>query len=251
MLDLDLLKEHNPHQIIIKELEWNNIIISLTNQYWEKVINTLLNTLSSVNRWETEWLQINKIETNREHVLEMLYLTHLFFTKYPELSKFLNFEIICIKIALHDLWEVWTWDITIDQKEWLSKDELLYNTYVELDFWIRIINILKKENININNIRNLERHYLDYEKNKSNNKELNDYFVKFLDKYQALLFIVNHIPEFENFERYSINTIFQELKKRNNSFKEKWIDLLKNFESIINQKEVNESDIKKCLRKNS
>lgn len=251
MLDLDLLKGHNPHQIIIQKLELNENIILLRDNYWEKIIDTLLNTLSLVERWQTEWLIINKKETNKEHVLEMLYLTHLFFTKYPELYKILDFDIICLKIALHDLWEVWDWDLTIDQKESLSKKELEENNENELKYWVRIINVLKRYKIDTINIQILENYYLDYEKNKSNNEELNDYFVKFLDKYQALLFIVNHIPEFKDFERYSINTIFQELKNRNISFIEKWIDLLKNFESIIDKKEVNESDIKKCLIKNS
>lgn len=247
MLDLDLLKENNPHPIIINKLELNEELVSIINTYWNNVFNSLLNTISQVERWQTDWLKINKKETNKEHILEMLYITQLFFIKYPKLNDLLDFEIVCIKIAIHDLWENWTWDLTADQKESLSEYELEENAKKELEYWIRLIKTLKREKINQEKIITLQEYYLNYEKNKSNHREINDYFVKFIDKYQALLFIVNHIPEFKNFEKYSINKIFQELKKRNSYFQEKWINLLKNFESIIDKDEVNENDIEKCL----
>lgn len=235
--------------LVIWDLKNDQTINSLINYYWTKIACDILKVLEKVNRWETPWLVCDKIETNKEHVIEMLLISKEMFDQYPKLNQVLDKKIIYIKIILHDLWEVLTWDKTVDQKEKKSNEEQNILDQKEKKSWIKIIKFLKNEWIDKKDINMLIKHYTDYFKNKSNPSELNDYFVKFIDKYQALNHIINHIPEFKHFEENSINKNFQTLKQRNVIFKNKWINLLENFDSIIEKSEVNESDLKKCLIK--
>ena len=58
------------------------------------------NTVHPTNK---RWVGTVSTETNTEHILEMFYITDLYFKKYPKLNKILDFEEIIKKIAIHDL----------------------------------------------------------------------------------------------------------------------------------------------------
>lgn len=89
------------------------IINHFIENYSEEIINITLNKQNRVKRWQwMEWIKLDKEQSNKHHIFSMFY----YYVYLTNTSLWLN-EII------DDLWELYTWDITTDKKENMSKNQ--------------------------------------------------------------------------------------------------------------------------------
>lgn len=185
-----------------------------TKRYMIKIIDETEKALWTVIRW-SEWaiININWIDTNREHVLWMLDLAW----KYKDIfEKICDFEDLIIAIIVHDLWEYWNWDISqTDPEAEKKKKETKENerkTALELIWKISDENLRKRA-------ENIMNRYIDF----SLNCYAEDYdtlilvtklldFVQWFDYWVDEVFMAN-IESDERKKEYVLEHIILWLKK--------------------------------------
>lgn len=216
------------------------IVNYFVNNYSEEIIDITLNKQSEVKRWQwLEWVNIKKEQTNKHHIFSMLYLYTYLSQKTPWLEKIIN-ELDLIKsIVVHDIWEILTWDITLDQKESMSELELKNLEKKEEKWAIREILKLKFEWVSKDKIKKIIKIYKNYQENKLKRWNPNQNFVKMLDIIDALFYMIKYVPDLEKFDNKLILKKLTSLNEINSWFIEDYnINILKDFEKLFKNKET-------------
>lgn len=229
-----------------------NTLDYFKKNYWKEIINITLNNQDKVKRWQNiEWIKIEKEQTNKHHIILILHLYSIFSLNTQWLDKIIDELSIIKAIVTHDIWEILTWDYTLDKKESMSKQELIELEKLEEKWAIREILKLKYTQVKKGKIRKIINIYKNYQNKKLQRWNPNENFVKMMDILEALFYMIRYIPELEDKFPYILFNRLKNLEKINSWFIEDYnIDILKDFHIFFKNKEnLKFDDIRRFIDK--